>query len=617
MDFSDKEFLSLRSVQVLSISLALLLAIAVFVPGLGGEFILDDGINIIQNRLLYLETLSVDGLRNAAFSFHDGRGSRPIPMVSFAMDYWRAGGMHASTFKATNLAFHALTTFILIFFLRRLLLLMGWDSSRAFWVGLGLALAWAVHPLQVSSVLYVVQRMQTMATLFILLAMWCYVAMRQFQIDGVGRGRLQGVGVIIFGLLALACKEDAPLLFAYVLALELSLLRFQAADEKVSRGLKQSFIVLSFVVLFGYFFILLPQYWHWADYPGREFSSWERLLTQGRVLIMYLGQIIVPLPDNMPFLYDNYVVSRGLLKPLTTLLSILLIVGILLLAWLWRCYRPLFSFGVLLFLFGHSISSNVIPLELVFEHRNHFPLIGALIAVFELLKLVCDRLTVEKFSRLACFGVVLMLLMFLTLLRSFTWGDPVRHGEKLVELAAQSPRAWAQLGGAYYDKYKELREERYLIKAIEANETGLEHVQAPSLATNIVVYKSILGQPERDDWNLLYRMLREGTSELQSKLAVWTLLDNVRRGTNLSVEEVVNAIEILAESFELGAAEYLQLAVFVFKSADAERSLPLFLEFSQSAEANDPRVARIAKELEGVGKLDWAKEILAVNVGKM
>ena len=48
-----------------------------------------------------------------------------------------------------------------------------------------------MHPLQVSSVLYVVQRMQTMATLFLVLALLAYLKARLAQIEGrAGRNGL-------------------------------------------------------------------------------------------------------------------------------------------------------------------------------------------------------------------------------------------------------------------------------------------------------------------------------------------------------------------------------------------------------------------------------------------
>src|SRR3546814_3430063 len=91
-------------------------------------------------------------------------------MLTFALDYWRAGGVEPAVFKATNIAIHALTTIVLVWFFRALLLAAAVPARSVRFAAPALALAWAIHPLQVSTVLYVVQRMQTLSTLFLVLA---------------------------------------------------------------------------------------------------------------------------------------------------------------------------------------------------------------------------------------------------------------------------------------------------------------------------------------------------------------------------------------------------------------------------------------------------------------
>jgi len=160
------------------------LAASMFTQGLGGGFMLDDAHTIVDNTLIHITSLNKESMMYAASSFHAGGGVRPLAMASFALDYWRQGSLDASAFKATNLFIHALTTFFLALFFRRLLLLAQWTPQRAAMGALLLALVWAIHPLQVSSVLYVVQRLQTMGTLFLVLALLGYLVARQAQIQG-------------------------------------------------------------------------------------------------------------------------------------------------------------------------------------------------------------------------------------------------------------------------------------------------------------------------------------------------------------------------------------------------------------------------------------------------
>lgn len=593
-----------------------LLAAAVFIPALSGDFVLDDGFNILQNRLLYVEVLRADDLINAALSFHDGIGGRPLPMLSFALDYWRAGSMDATTFKTTNLFIHGFTVFFLALFLRRLLLLADWAPSSAAAGALIFALAWGIHPLQVSSVMYVVQRMQTMETLFLVLALWAYLGMRQIQIAGTGRGRLQGVGVLVFWSLALACKEDAPLLFAFCLALELTVLRFRAAQADIAKGWRQTYLLLTLLGLLVYLFVVVPHYWSWDSYAGRNFSSLERLMTQARVLGMHLGQIVFPYPDSMTFIYDGLPVSRSLWQPWTTLPAIALVVFLLAWAWRWRAKRPLFSLGVLLFFSGHFITSNVIALELVFEHRNHFPLIGAVLAVGDLLLLVWQRLKLGLRVTLALIGVGMGLLGGATLSHAYTWGDPVRHGEKLVELLPTSTRAWTQLGGAHFDLYKTTKDSAHLIRAIEANEAGLQQVAATPLASNLVIYKSLLGTVTDADWQRFFDVLRDVPPSWQDKFVIWTMMNNVDRGFAIDAKKVVEAIDLLTDKKGLSGTEYLRVAVFVYKHGQQDEALTYFIHFAERVSPANPNLQRIIEELESAGHSEWIELMRSAQARK-
>src|SRR5699024_7915595 len=120
---------------------------------------------------------------------------------------------------------------------------------------------------------------------------------------------------------------------------------------------------------------------------GRNFSTAERVLSQLRILPLYLQQILLPLPSNMYFYYDDFAPSRGWLSPATTLAGAAFLLGLLLAAWQLRKRLPLFALGVAWFFAAHFMTSNVIALELVFEHRNYFALFGVLLALTGLFQL--------------------------------------------------------------------------------------------------------------------------------------------------------------------------------------------------------------------------------------
>src|SRR5688572_27938215 len=86
---------------LLGLLLALLAALP-FLPGLPGEFIFDDDANITTNQSLHLAELNLDNLIKTALTPQPSGNTRTLPSLTFAIDYWRAGGPEPGTFKATN-----------------------------------------------------------------------------------------------------------------------------------------------------------------------------------------------------------------------------------------------------------------------------------------------------------------------------------------------------------------------------------------------------------------------------------------------------------------------------------------------------------------------------------
>lgn len=591
------------------------LAMLALLPGLPGGFLLDDGVNILDNPALRVVHPGFEPLARAATSFRDANGARALPMLSFAIDHWRAGGFDAASFKQTGIAIHGLTAFFLAFFLHRLLLLARWPARRAAWGALLLALAWGAHPLQVSSVLYVVQRMQTMATLFVVLALWAYVAMRAAQFDGRS-GRWQGALVVFAWLLALACKEDAVLLPAYTLALELTVLRFAAGQAAVARGLRQSYALMVALGLALFVFYALPHYWSWEAYGIRDFNTPERLLTQARVLVMYLGQILVPWPDSMPFFYDDYAASRGLWQPWTTLPALALLGGLLAWGLRWRHRRPLFGFGVLFFFAGHFLTSNIIGLELVFEHRNYLPLLGVLLALADLLVLAGERRPVSRRSAAAGAGVMLVLLGCATLARAHTWGDPVRLGERMAQLAPHAIRPWVEWSGAWFGRYKASGDKGDLQRAIEVGEQSFRFVDSYIVANNLVLYKSLQGTLGQEDWQRFYDNIRKNLPAWRRQQAMSILMGNVNSGFITDKEGAVRALMVLLETGPAHFDDVMTIGEFAYINDQLKPALMFFRLAAQFPDPDEFRFDELMRRLTGDGHQDWVDELKEIRQGR-
>lgn len=592
-----------------------LLAVVLFLPGLGGAFIFDDTPNIVTNTPLHMSELSLSNLLYAAYSFLPGDRGRALPMMTFALDYWR-GGLDPAVFKTTNLMIHGLTVLALGLFFRTLLRLAQWPPRRAAAGALLLALIWAIHPLQVSTVLYVVQRMQMLGTLFLVLALLAYLHARQAQLED-RRSRLYWVLAGLCWVLALASKEDSALLPAYTLALELTVLRFQAAQASLARRWQQAYGALTLVGALAFFLVVVPHYWHWQDYPGRNFSSVERLLTQGRVLLMYLGQILLPLPSTMSFYYDSLVVSRGPFAPLSTLPAWAVLLALLAVAWRLRSRRPLFALGVFLFFAGHFISSNVVNLELAFEHRNHFPLIGVVLAVGDLCVAVWQRWALRP--QLAAILLVAALLVMggATVSRAYSWGEPLRFLETGVKVAPHSERAWLELCTFYFNLSNQQADSPYLEQAINICQEGAGQTTSSALLSNVVIFKSLQGSATQDDWSRFLSRLQQEPMTTQSRDIVWVTLDNVARKVPLDEKGVLQTIDVIAARARFTPYEYLRLASYIFtQTSEPERALPYLQQAVELSPPDDPTIQKVLGELAGAGRQEWVDRLTQIQRAK-
>jgi hypothetical protein len=579
---------------------AVLIALC-FWPGLSGDFLLDDGDNIEQNTAIHLSSLDLASLEQATYSFVARGGLRILPELTLALDYYN-WGLNPFAFKATNLAIHVLTMLALTGFLRSLLTLGGWQPRTARWAAVGMALAWALHPIQVSTVLYVIQRMQSLCTLFLVLSLWAWLRMRLAQTAGKP-SRRPGLLALLCWLLALASKEDAALFPLYVLLLELTVLGFRAANPAVHRALRTGFIGFAIVGLLVYLFLVVPHYWRWDAYPGRDFSTLERLLTQGRILVMHLGQLLWPLPERMPFFYDNFEISRSLLQPWTTLPALLLIAALLTAAWRLRTRRPLLAFGILFYFAGHFMTSNVIGLELVFEHRNQLPLIGIVLAVTDVIALITQRMQPPKAPIFAACCMTLAALGAGTWVRASTWGNPTKFAESAPRLAPQSPRAWMTLCLHEHDLSGGDPTSLHFDKAIAACERGGAIESSAVPLALVVQYKTRKGTISQADWDAYLQRLEHVVMHIENRRSAWTLLSHALTGEQLDPGNLIHALNIVSARAGYTAHEFIVIGYFILANPDyAEDACQYFEQATRNLPADDASVVDLLQDLRRRGQ---------------
>jgi len=408
-----------------------LLTIAVYLPGLSGDYMFDDTANLLQNRQLDIETLDLDSLHNAAYSSGSGELRRPVSMASFVLNRYFFG-IAPYSHKVVNLGIHLLTG-LSLFLLGRLLLRSYLDyrdptlSPRlVYWLPVVAAGLWLVHPLNLSTVLYIVQRMASLAALFTVFGLILYVAGRRRMLSGRHGLSMIIAGLLLCGSLAVFSKENGILLPLYMLVVEMTLFRFRDAGGRPDTRIGAFFLLVVALPAAAATVLLVVDSEALFSYTGRDFSLQERLLTQGRVLVFYLRMIVMPSIQELGLYHDDIPLSHALLDPPATLYALVALAAMLLAAAALAGRRPLVSLGILWFFAGHALESTIIPLEMAHEHRNYLADYGILLALGSAVAQAPLR-RLGPVLNTALPVLFLLLFSYTTWLRSTQWSDNVNH----------------------------------------------------------------------------------------------------------------------------------------------------------------------------------------------
>jgi tetratricopeptide (TPR) repeat protein len=418
-----------------AIAAALLVTFAVYFPGLAGPLLLDD-----IPQLSGLIEHSADTPRTLIDSYiisSSGPFGRPVAMASFIADAI-AHGDDIWWWKHTNLMLHLvaglLVLWLTLYILKALRLPDGDQITR---LAIVAAALWMLHPLHVSTVLYTVQRMTELSTVFVLAGLLCYIAGRCRQISGAANGwYLIVVGFALFFPLALFSKESGLLFPVYCSLIEVLILRF-GGSPSLGRQVKALHYTL-FVCysLAGVYLLANVNGMLLDSYLARDFTLLERVLSEPRIVVLYILQLLRPVQSAMGFFHDDVLVSTSLFDPITTLLSVLLLLALIASAVIMRKRSPLYAFGVLFFLASHLLESTVFALELMFEHRNYLASYGIVLAVIAIAQIAISSQRVKIIG----FCVVIVGLSVLTWQRAITWASPVTLYEFSYYAHPKSPR---------------------------------------------------------------------------------------------------------------------------------------------------------------------------------
>ncbi len=580
----------------------------VYQPGLIGAFLFDDYATLpsIADRG---EVGSLEEAKRFVLAGNAGPSGRPIALASFLLDDdgWPS---QPDRFKRTNLYLHLLCGLLVAWLAKLSLTALRWPADRANWAGALSAGIWLLHPLLVSTTLYVVQRMTILSAWFTLCGIAIHIRLRLALVASprpIALLVVMAAQLAMFTLLAFLSKENGALLPLLVAVVEATILSQVGAGSRPGLFRAWSRVVLGApaLLVLGYLGYSAMQFGAQGE-AYRGFTIAQRLMTEGRVLVTYLYALAMPRVETGGLYHDDFTVSTGLLTPATTAMSwapILIAIGA---AWIKRRDWPLVSCAILFFFTGHVLESTVLPIEIYFEHRNYLPAVFLAIAAAVGLTHFDRRLVAAVAS-----AVVVTVLAMLCWQRASLWGNT---DTMLLFWAQKQPASErAQLEAAQV----ELRHNQIEAAVRRLNAAAAQHPTSVPLLTVRLSALCATGQDRRTDVDDLAHALSSAPYGPNTLRAVELLLDakSIQSCKSMQPDDGQRLARALQQNpTVIHSPRALQQAFFLEGLADAHNGLidPALSAFTASLEAGyefEPAMRMVA-ELASSGGLEQALQLL-------
>lgn len=438
--------------EIALIAFAIIIAYA---HTLHAPFYLDDVTSIIENPAIH----KPDDIQ-ALWNFSP---FRIVGYFTFSLNYY-FHHLDPFGYHVVNIAIHFLAGISLLFLLKSLLLSPSSDiknSNHTFsWLPLLAVLIFVLHPLQTQAVTYIVQRMASLAALFYILSLACFVQARLAKEHS--RKATWVAACILAAFLAFFTKRNSVTIPLAIILVET--LFFSRNATVLTK--KFSLSIAAFTLFLGagfFFFDLFPFSLHDLDMYSREttmISRGEYLATQTKVLWVYLALFTWPVGLNID---HGFPLAHSFLE-----WKVLLAVfghGILLItAFRIRKRHPLPAFGVFFYYLAHIVESSAIPIrDVLFEHRTYLPNLGLCIITSWILLNATKK---WRLPALISTASILTALALTTWHRNNIYNEPVAFWKDSVQKAPGNARPRNNYG-------LELQKQSRLMEAAKQYQTAL------------------------------------------------------------------------------------------------------------------------------------------------
>ncbi len=431
---------------------------AVYFAALFADFsFIDDPVYVYKNPLV----INFETIRILSESYL--AAYIPVTLLSYCADYlfW---GTDPLGYHLTNVIFHVFNGILLYFALYRL--------TRSRRVSFFTAILFAIHPVQVQTVVWISERKSVVSLFFMLISFIFYMNYKE------RKKALLYIASFLFFILSILSKPIAVTFFLALFCYDIFIRRCRFKGAVVD---KIPFVAVS---LASAYVTVAAQSAMGAVKKYHGGSLYANLITIPKGVLHYFRTLIYP--KGLVFYYD--------LVPARTVLSVSVISGIAIIAALLyimvRNYKQngVISFGIALFFIFLLPVSNLIPIEIIVADRYmYIPVIGLGLSLFYYLDM---KLVRHKRGYVAAVAVILLALSYSTVIYSGSWLTKEGIWEDILVRTPDNTRAMNNLAELYVsaDNYEKGYE--FIQRALAVDSGNIRGLK------NLALYKKITGDGE-------------------------------------------------------------------------------------------------------------------------
>ncbi len=421
-------------------SIILMLGLIIYYQTFRFGFVFDDNLFIVDNP-------HIKNFSNINGMWSEIPKTRMIGIYSFAINYF-FHQLNPQGYHIFNLIIHLICVGLvwalssLIFKITKSMQNDSLQKELPFFI----ALLFLVHPGQTQAVTYITQRFESIATLFYLGSIYCYLRGR--ILSNTPKRTAFFISSVFLAFCGIFTKETAVTIPFMIIAFELIL--WPKNYSRTLESSKKIILLLIGSILFTLILMKLLKtglisYLNYTtpsnSHDGDITTLGNYLLTQLRVFLTFLRLLILPINQNVDY---DYVLSSGLLKPPLTFIGACLITTFVYIIIKTKNTFPLIALGLTWILITFSINLAPRP-HLIFEHKLYLISFG-----FFLSSVSFIHITIRNKKLLAIFFIgILCIFTVLSFKRNKAWASELTLWEDTIQKSPHKERVLANLGRAY------------------------------------------------------------------------------------------------------------------------------------------------------------------------